>query len=182
MKECTIDAAIFEGVQKINNRSLTNNLHTGRLANDFSSLEGYSGAIAMLGDDGQYQLTKISRPDVKIPDLSLDQLWDCAKDHYGLAAISVSAGIGGMPVPKSMLGYRPLLRSSENTNLVSHFGHKFFPMAKVPTNFRKSAKATFGSVRIFGVIGRALPFVAVGFAIYDVVSIGMCALEARDGK
>ena len=136
----------------------------------------------MLGDDVQYQLTKISRPDVKIPDLSLDQLWDCAKDHYGLAAISVSAGIGGMPVPKSRLGYIRNLGSSKNTNFVSHFGLKFFPMAKVPTNLGKSAKATFGSVRIFGVIGRALPFVAGGVAIYDVVSIGMCALEARDGK
>ena len=36
--------------------------------------------------------------------------------------------------------------------------------------------------RIFGIVGRALPFVAVGLAVFDVVSIGQCAYEARHGK
>jgi hypothetical protein len=31
-------------------------------------------------------------------------------------------------------------------------------------------------------VGRAMPFVALGLAVYDVISIGMCAYEERHGK
>lgn len=43
-------------------------------------------------------------------------------------------------------------------------------------------EATFGTVRVFGVIGRGIPFVAVGLAVFDLVSIGLCAYEAKNGN
>ncbi len=74
--------------------------------------------------------------------------------------------------------------SSKYTNLASHFGLKFFPMTKLPHGSiaARVAKSTFGTIRVFGIVGRALPFVAVGLAVFDAVSIGMCAYEARNGK
>jgi len=44
------------------------------------------------------------------------------------------------------------------------------------------AKATFGTVRVFGVIGRGIPFVAAGLAVFDLVSIGLCAYEVKNGR
>jgi len=44
------------------------------------------------------------------------------------------------------------------------------------------AKSAFGTIRVFGIIGRALPFVAVGLAVYDATSIGVCAYEERSRK
>lgn len=61
---------------------------------------------------------------------------------------------------------------------------KFFSMTKLPHGSvaARVAKSTFGTIRVFGIVGRALPFVAVGLAVFDAVSIGMCAYEARNGK
>lgn len=42
-----------------------------------------------------------------------------------------------------------------------------------------ATKTAFGTIRIFGVIGRAMPYIALGFAIYDLVTIGMCAMQDR---
>ena len=73
--------------------------------------------------------------------------------------------------------------SSRTTNLASLIGMRFFPrtLIRQPTAARM-AKATFGTVRVFGVIGRGIPFVAAGLAVFDLVSIGLCAYEARNGK
>ncbi len=60
---------------------------------------------------------------------------------------------------------------------------RFFPrkLIRQPTAARL-AKATCGTVRVFGIIGRGIPFVAVGLAIFDLISIGKCAYEARNGR
>lgn len=44
------------------------------------------------------------------------------------------------------------------------------------------AKKAFGTIRVFGIVGRTLPFVAMGLAVHDVISIGMCAYEERIRK
>ena len=68
-------------------------------------------------------------------------------------------------------------------NLASLIGMRFFPrtLIRQPT-LASMAKATFGTVRVFGIIGRGIPFVAAGLAVFDLVSIGKCAYEARNGK
>jgi hypothetical protein len=61
---------------------------------------------------------------------------------------------------------------------------KFFPRLLLPHGSRIAsiAKSTLGTVRVFGVVGRAMPFVAIGLAVFDVVSIGQCAYEVQNGK
>lgn len=41
------------------------------------------------------------------------------------------------------------------------------------------ANKVFGTARVFGIIGRALPFAAVGLAVFDVISIGQCVYNKR---
>lgn len=82
--------------------------------------------------------------------------------------------------------FKPLhtdLAVSKTTNLASLIGMRFFPrtLIRQPTMARM-AKATFGTVRVFGIIGRGIPFVAVGLAVFDLVSIGKCAYEVRNGR
>ncbi|WP_211452912.1 hypothetical protein [Collimonas antrihumi] len=182
MKETSLRAAIFEGVHTLNIPPSFSKLNTGRLSNDFSMLTGYSGAMALVNDDGSYDLIKTPIPDVQIPDMTIDDLWSCAKDHYGITALATLSGAAGIPISKLKRGYFVSHGSSKTTNVISHYGYKFFPRAFVPSSMAKSARALFGTKRVFGIVGRSMPFVAVGFAVYDVVSIGMCALEARDGK
>ena len=130
-------------------------------------------------------MVKLSIPDVSLPEITVDDLWTCAKKHYGLTAATVITGIeGGFPLRKVHLGYKVTPGSSKYTNLVSHYGHKFFPMATLPhgSAAARVAKSTFGTIRVFGIIGRVLPFVAVGLAIYDAISIGICAYEESSRK
>ncbi len=43
-----------------------------------------------------------------------------------------------------------------------------------------AAKRVFGTTRFFGVIGRALPFSAVGLAMFDAISIGQCVYKKNN--
>ena len=83
---------------------------------------------------------------------------------------------------KIKLGYRVHPGASQYTNLSSHMGLKFFPR----TNLRSgsvsatAAKKVFGTTRVFGIIGRALPFAAVGLAVFDAISIGQCVYKKNN--
>lgn len=151
---------------------------------------GTSGVLALPSANGQkinrqgYDLVKLSAPDAPSLEITVDDFWACAKDHYGLTAVTAMAGVGGVPISKLRLGHPIHPRSSKYTNLISHYGHKFFPMATLShgSTAARVAKNTFGTIRIFGIVGRALPFVTVGLAVYDVISIGMCVYEERNRK
>ena len=127
---------------------------------------------------------RLSAPDVPSLDITVDDLWVCAQEHYGLTAAAVAAGVGGIPLSKLRLGYFVAPNSSKYVSLTSHLGHKFFPMATLPhrSAAARVARSAFGTIRVFGIIGRAAPFVAIGLAVYDAISIGMCAYEERNGK
>src|SRR5450830_1817799 len=70
------------------------------------------------------------------------------------------------------------------TNRISNFGTTYYPgyILKNGTPAAKFSKAIFGTTRVFGIIGRASPLTAIGFAVFDIVSIGMCILEERNGR
>jgi len=123
----------------------------------------YSSSVADIKDDG----------------ITVDELWDCTKEHYGLTAAAGIVGATSIPIKKIKLGYRVAPGSSKYTNLSSHIGVKFFPRAilRSGSTSAKVAKATFGTIRVFGIIGRALPFAAIGLAVYDVISIGQCVYK-----
>lgn len=118
-----------------------------------------------------------------IPDTTLEILWSCTKEHYGLTTATILTSAAGIPISKTGVGAWVLTGSSKTTNLASLVGLHFFPrtLIRQPTAARV-AKATFGTVRVFGVIGRGIPFVAAGLAIFDLVSIGLCAYEAKNGR
>lgn len=130
-----------------------------------------------------YQLLKPVHADSSVPSTTFDELWKCTQQHYGLTAATVLTGAAGIPISKISVGTWVHVGSSKTTNLASLIGMRFFPrtLIRQPTVARM-AKATFGTVRVFGIIGRGIPFVAAGLAVFDLISIGKCAYEARNGR
>lgn len=140
----------------------------------------YSPGLTNLGN---FQLLKPIHVDTKAPSTTVEDLWRCTQEHYGLTAATVITGAAGIPISKIAVGTWVHVGSSKTTNLASLIGMRFFPrtLIRQPTMARM-AKATFGTVRVFGIIGRGIPFVAAGLAVFDLVSIGKCAYEARNGR
>ena len=130
-----------------------------------------------------YKLLKPSHADFAVPNTTFDELWKCTQQHYGLTVATVLTDATGIPISKIAVGSWVHVGSSKTTNLASLIGMRFFPrtLIRQPTVARM-AKATFGTVRVFGIIGRGIPFVAAGLAVFDLISIGKCAYEARNGK
>lgn len=130
-----------------------------------------------------YQLLKPIHADSSVPNTTFDELWKCTQQHYGLTAATIFTGAAGIPISKIAVGTWVHVGSSKTTNLASLIGMRFFPrtLIRQPTVARM-AKATFGTVRVFGIIGRGIPFVAAGLAVFDLISIGKCAYEARNGR
>ena len=178
--------AVQRGIRQINRRGVVFNPSIGRLITDLRLSPGLSGVIALPSDKSHqgYSLVKLSAPEVPSLEITVNDIWSCAKEHYGLTAAAVAAGVGSVPISKILLGHPVLWGSSKYVNLTSHLGHKFFPMATLShrSTAARVAKSTFGTIRIFGIVGRTVPFVAIGLAVYDAISIGMCAYEERNGK
>lgn len=188
MNSMPLSHAIYIGINELNNRGVHFKPSISSLITDFNTSSGSSGIIALAPESTQsenhqgYDLVRLSPPDVPHLDITVGDIWKCAKEHYGLTAAAAVTGAGGVPISKLRLGYPVVQKSSKYTNLVSHWGLKFFPMATLPhgSAAARVAKNTFGTIRVFGIVGRALPFVAVGLAVFDAVSIGMCAYEQRN--
>ncbi|WP_157379535.1 hypothetical protein [Burkholderia ubonensis] len=152
--------------------------------NRFSS--NTSGIIATPSKNhAGYELLYLSPPiDLKksIAPIETD-LWMCAKEYYGLTGTTILAGAGGIPIKKSLLGHPVIGNSSKYTNILSDVGIKFFPRLLLPhgpmANF---AKKTFGTVRVFGILGRASGVGAVAMGVIDAALIGKCAYDARHGN
>jgi len=123
------------------------------------------------------------RTNSPVPDTTFETLWNCTKEHYGLTAATFVTASAGIPISKTAVGAWIHIGSSRTTNIASLIGMRFFPrtLIRQPTVARL-AKATFGTVRVFGVIGRGIPFVAAGLAVFDLVNIGLCAYEAKNGR
>jgi RHS repeat-associated protein len=83
-------------------------------------------------------------------------------DQLGIKELMV--GVGLIPVPKRAAGLMVTQGASEYTNLTSYAGHKLFPGANLPYK-------VLGTNRIFGIAGRAMPWVAAALASYDIYKI-----------
>lgn len=130
-----------------------------------------------------HEIIKGMRTSTTAPDTTFDTLWRCTQEHYGLTTATALTTAAGIPISKTAIGAWVHAGSSRTTNISSLIGMRFFPrtLIRQPTVAR-FAKATFGTVRVFGVVGRGMPFVAVGLAVFDLVSIGLCAYEAKSGN
>lgn len=131
----------------------------------------------------RYRFLKPIHADSSVPSTTFDELWKCTQEHYGLTAATIITGAAGIPISKIAVGTWVHVGSSKTTNLASLIGMRFFPRTLIrPPTVARMAKATFGTVRVFGIIGRGTPFVAAGLAVFDLISIGKCAYEARNGR
>jgi hypothetical protein len=189
MNEIPLFQAPHLGVNKLNQRGPGFKPDMACLFRYFdTSSAGTSGVIALLtpaneptNNNRGYDLVRLSTPEVPSLGATVDDIWSCAKEHYGLTAATVATGAGSVPISKMRLGHYVHPGSSKYSNLVSHLGLKFFPLAKLPHGSAAAcvAKSAFGTIRIFGIVGRGLPFVSAGLAVYDAISIGLCAYEAQ---
>jgi len=182
MRETDIFHAIHTGVMNLKFCGATFNPNVEALAGEFLHLKHHRGTIILPSNNNNgFETVKYSSSGVVIKDsgVTVDDLWECTKEHYGLTAATGVIGAASIPIEKIKLGYPVSLGSSKYTNLLNHIGYKFFPKAKLRSGSASAlaAKKTFGTIRVFGVIGRALPFAAVGLAVFDIISIGQCVYK-----
>ncbi|MBN4081927.1 MAG: hypothetical protein COC05_01535 [Gammaproteobacteria bacterium] len=182
MRETDIFPAIHTGIMDLKFCDTTFNPNTFTLASEIMRSKHNSGLIILPSNNSNgYETVKYSASDVDIEDdgVTVDDLWACTKEHYGLTAAAGILGAASIPIEKIKLGYRVAPGSSKYTNLSSHIGTNFSPRALLRSGSSSAniAKTTFGTIRVFGIIGRALPFAAIGLAVYDVISIGQCVYK-----
>ncbi|WP_058544703.1 hypothetical protein [Pseudomonas fluorescens] len=188
MQEKDLPTAIMQSTFELKHQDIDLGPHT-RIAFDINSSLTSCPAVMLLPMPAgsitarHYEVFKAPHPNTSIPDTTIENLWKCTQEHYGLTVAAALTGAAGIPIEKISVGAWVHVGSSKTTNLTSYIGWKFFPrpLIRQPTAARM-AKATFGTVRVFGIIGRGIPFVAAGLAVFDLASIGLCAYEAKNGK
>ncbi len=182
MRETNIYHAVHTGLMDLKFCGADFNPDVNSLAWELLISKHYGGAIFLPSNNEKgFEIVKYSSSIVDIKDdgVTVDDLWNCTKEHYGLTASAGIIGAASIPIKKIKLGYWVAPGSSEYTNLTSHIGYKFFPRARLRagSTSAKITKSAFGTIRVFGVIGRALPFAAVGLAVFDIISIGQCVYK-----
>ncbi len=184
MRETGICNAIYSGLMDLRICGTTFNPNIGALMGELHRTTHYGGTIILPSSNKNgFETVKYisSVADIKDDGVTVDDLWSCTKEHYGLTAVTGIIGAASIPIKKIKLGHKVAFGSSQYTNLTSHYGNKFFPRARLWSGSAtaRAAKATFGTIRVFGIIGRALPFAAIGLAVFDVISIGQCVYKKQ---
>ena len=157
MRETKIYHAIYSGVMDLKFCGTDFNPDVGSLAWELLISRHYGGTIILPSSNNNgFEIVNYSSSEADIKDdgVTVDDLWDCTKEHYGLTAATGIIGAASIPIEKIKLGYGVHGGASKYTNLSSHFGLKFFPR----TNLRSgsvsanAAKRVFGTTRVFGII------------------------------
>jgi len=180
MRETNRYSAIHSGIRELNFCGTDFNPNIHSLSWELLISRHYGGAIFLPSNNEKgFEIVKYSSSvaDIKDNGVTVDDLWSCTKEHYGLTAATGLLATASIPIKKMKLGYGFVPPgASQYTNISSHIGVKFFPRAVLRSGSvsAKVAKSTFGTIRVFGIIARALPFSAVGLAVYDIISIGQC--------
>jgi hypothetical protein len=117
-------------------------------------------------------------------------LKNCTIEHYGLDDvfgdgfddIAGRAGVaaGSVPISKQSIGVRVYPGTSPYTNSTSALGYRLYQ-----TNPALDPRMPFrfmGTARLFGMVGRGLPFVGAGIAAYDAASIGYCTYACQSRR
>jgi len=184
MRETNMYHAIHTGIMDLKFCGTDFSPNLSELVTELIHLKPHGGIIILPSSNEKgFEITKYSYSvtDIRDDDVTVDDLWNCTKKHYGLTAVAGIMGAASIPIKKIKLGHKVAFGSSQYTNLTSHYGNKFFPRARLRSGSATArvAKATFGTIRVFGIIGRALPFAAVGLAVFDVISIGQCVYKKQ---
>ncbi|MBR8320539.1 MULTISPECIES: hypothetical protein [Burkholderia cepacia complex] len=185
----SLDSAVRAGISEINHDKVDGfRPDRSRLLLDLNRRSSNTGATIVAPSENSvgYEVLSFSpSSDLLEPEDSIVvDLWECAKEHYGLTGAAMLTGAAGMPIHKRLLGHMVHPQASKYTNIVSSVGLKFFPRLILPsgTAAARLARKTLGTVRVFGVIGRASGYGAIALGIIDAVVIGKCAYDARYGK
>jgi len=186
MRETTnVYGAIYTGIRELNVCGTDFNPNINSLAWELMISKHYGGTVFLPSSNEKgFEIVKYSSSEANIKDngVTVDDLWECTKEHYGLMAATGLFATASIPLNKIKLGYMVPPGVSKYTSLSSHIGVKFFPR----TNLRSgsvsanAARRVFGTTRVFGIIGRALPFAAVGLAVFDAISIGQCVYKKNN--
>ena len=106
-----------------------------------------------------------------------DCLLKCAANHYGLGDLATRGAVAtlSIPISKKALGIPVIGPSSKTTNILSYLGLKIAP------NFRGPIRI-LGTNRIFGIAGRAVPYLGMAIATYDAASIGICTYDCMNNS
>ncbi|WP_159069232.1 hypothetical protein [Burkholderia metallica] len=185
----SLGSAVAAGVNEINRDEINGfRPDRSRLLMDLNRPPSNAGTVIIAPADNPagYEVLSFS-PSFELSESEVSvgvDLWECAKEHYGLTGSAALAGVAGMPLHKKLLGHMVHPRASKYTNIVSSVGLKFFPRLVLPSGSMAArlAKKTLGTVRVFGVIGRASGYGAVALGVIDAVVIGKCAYDARYGN
>jgi hypothetical protein len=129
-----------------------------------------------VANNGQAQPTSSGNGGNAQPNSLLQCLASCAADQYGLTSLLVRGGVGlaATPIPKSLIGVPTLPGSSKFTNPLSYIGF-LNPSLDVRLPVR-----ILGTTRLFGIAGRAVPFIGEGLLLYDAASIGICTIGCNN--
>lgn len=182
MKEMGICQAIHTGIMDLRFCGHAFSPNIGALLGELHCTAHYGGTIILPSSNKNgVETVKYLSSETEIKDegVTVDDLWGCTKEHYGLTAATGLLATVSIPIKKIKLGHKVYGSASEYTNLASHYGLKFFPRTNLRSGSAPAnvAKRVFGTTRVFGIIGRALPFAAVGLAVFDAISIGQCVYK-----
>lgn len=186
MEEATdIHSAIHAGIRELKLCGINFNPKLNSLTMELMNSKHHGGALILPSNNSKgFEIVSYlaTESDIKDNGVTVDDLWQCTKEHYGLTAVTGLFATASIPIDKVKLGYMVPPGVSKYTSLSSHIGVKFFPR----TNLRSgsvsanTAKRIFGTTRVFGLIGRALPFAAIGLAAFDAISIGQCVYKRNN--
>ncbi len=103
MKEAGICHAINEGVMDLKFCGTTFNPNIGSLMGELHHTTGYCGTIILLSSNEKgFEIVKYlaSEADIKDDGVTVDELWECTKEHYGLTAATGVIGAASIPIKK----------------------------------------------------------------------------------
>lgn len=176
MEEMSLHEALIAGEAAARKQGFVFSPNKAKLSYELSNTRGHAGTLILAAGKTGYRLINYSAPAIKKSDFTTDALLECVKKHYGLSAATAFLSVGAIPLSKIRLGYPLRPGASKFTNPISHFGHKFYPRSLLSHGSlaARSAKSVFGTIRVFGLLGRANLVGFIGFAIFDVISIAHC--------
>lgn len=180
MEEVPLREALFAGFSAAKKRGVWFSPNLPILMNDLYRTEKNAGTLILPDGKTNYNLINIEtfrlpKSQTK-PESTAEELWGCVKEHYGITTATAFLAVGQIPIPKPWLGHVVIKGSSYFTNPISQFGLRFFPgkVLRVGTSLARGSKAVFGTIRVFGILGRANVAGFIGFAILDVISLAVC--------
>ncbi|NOY85525.1 MAG: hypothetical protein GXO96_12030 [Nitrospirae bacterium] len=180
MEEVSLPDALLAGLHESCRNGLWFTPNLTHLTGDLARTGRPAGTIILPKGEKNYKLIDV--PIHKIPkaqanpDSTAEELWDCIKEHYGLNILTGVTSVGAIPIPKPWLGHFIPKGASYFTNPISEFGFRFYPRKglRYKSLAAKTAKAVFGTKRVFGLLGRANAVAFVGFAVFDIISLAAC--------